>query len=97
MTNIHVLWFLLEFEVERVYKTYQEVFDKTYQELGREINTKIWEPQKKWLHWSHAQELSPLASVLDLPLTRCVSSGKLLKLLESQFPLLQNGEIMRIK
>lgn len=47
MTNIHVLWFLLEFEVERVYKTYQEVFDKTYQELGREINTKIWEPQKK--------------------------------------------------
>ena len=47
MANIHVLWFLLEFEVERAYKTYQEVFDKTYQEVGRETNTKIWEPQKK--------------------------------------------------
>ena len=41
MANIHAVWFLLALEVERVYKIYQEVFDKTYQEAGREINAKI--------------------------------------------------------
>lgn len=85
MANIHAVWFLLALEVERVYKIYQEVFDKTYQEAGREINAKIWASQNKWLYGSWAQEPSPLANILDLPLTSCVTSGKLLNLSEPQF------------
>lgn len=38
MANIHIPWILLELEVERVYKTCQEVFNKTYQEVGKVTN-----------------------------------------------------------
>ena len=89
MANIHIPWFLLELEVERVYKTYQEVGKVTNnQDLGTtEVITPI----------SGSGTFPIRHSVLDLPLTNCVSSGKLLNLLEPQFPILQNGEIMRIK
>lgn len=89
MANIHIAWFLLELEVERVYNTYQEVGKVTNnQDSGTtEVITPI----------SGSGTFPIRHNVLDLPLINRVSSGKLLNLLEPQFPILQNGEIMRIK